>query len=76
MLFPISVIKRNPNKIFQYAFMIIMVLIILYMSKIFKQFELSTNVGLTIEILVFLVVFLIIDVLVRKNKDRLFNKIR
>ena len=71
-----TVIKRNPNKIFQYAFMIIMVLIILYMSKIFKQFELSTNVGLTIEILVFLVVFLIIDVLVRKNKDRLFNKIR
>ncbi|MCI8412436.1 MAG: hypothetical protein HFJ40_08505 [Clostridia bacterium] len=70
-----DVVKKNPNKIFQYGFMIIMIIILLYMSKLFKTFELNVVISLIIEIVVFLVVFLVIDIIVRKSKDKLFNNI-
>ncbi len=72
---PYTVVKKNPNKIFQYSLMIIMILILMYLSTIFKEFELEIRVGLIIEMIIFLAIFVTIDILVRKFKNKLFNKI-
>ena len=72
---PYTVVKKNPNKIFQYSLMIITILILMYLSTIFKEFELEIRVGLIIEMIIFLAIFVTIDILVRKFKNKLFNKI-
>ena len=68
-----AVMKKNDNKIFQYFLMIIMVLLILYFANILKNLNLT--LGLIIEIGIFMLIFIIIDRLVKKNCKRLFNKI-
>lgn len=68
-----AVMKKNDNKIFQYFLMIIMVLVILYFANILKNLNLT--LGLIIEIGIFMLIFIIIDRLVKKNCKKLFNKI-
>lgn len=68
-----SVVKKSENKIFQYAFLIISVLVLIYIANIFK----STNIinALIGEMLIFAIVFIIIDRVVKKRQNKLFNKI-
>lgn len=68
-----SVIKRNDNKSFQYAFMIVMMLLLMYISTIFK--ELNATFILGIEIAIFATIFIILNIIVKKNINKLFNKI-
>lgn len=68
-----AVVKKSNNKMFQYVFMIINVLFLMYLAKIFE------NVNIIIicvsEILIFVIIFIVIDRCVKKWQDKLFNKI-
>ena len=68
-----SVIKRNDNKSFQYALTIIMILIFLYLSNIFKEVNVTLTLG--IEIIIFMIVFIIIDRIIKKKIKNVFDKI-
>lgn len=68
-----SVVKKSDNKFFQYAFMIINVLFLMYISNIFQ----GQNIVITliIEMIIFAIIFGIVDRGVKKWQDKLFSKI-
>ena len=68
-----TVVKKSDNKIFQYVLMIIMILLFLYLAKVLK--DTNIEICLISQILVFSVLFVAIDRLVKKFQNRLFNKI-
>lgn len=68
-----QITKNNPNKIFQYVFMIIMVLMLMYLAKILGEVNMIFSLG--IQLLIFMVAFVIINVLIKKNIEKLFAKI-
>ena len=68
-----SVVKKSDNKFFQYALMILNVLLLMYITTLLKQINL--NLALIIDILVYLLIFIIIDRAVKKFQNKLFNKI-
>ena len=68
-----SVVKRNDNKSFQYALTIIMILVYLYLSNIFK--DVNVTLTLVIEIFTFMILFIIIDRIIKSKTEKLFNKI-
>lgn len=68
-----SVVKRNDNKSYQYALTIIMILIYMYLSNIFK--EINVTETLIIEIIIFMTIFIIIDRIVKRKSNKLFDKI-
>ncbi len=68
-----SVVKRNDNKIFQYAYMIGNILFLMYLSKLFKDANiLVTLIG---EMFVFVMIFVIIERGIKKWQNKLYNKI-
>ncbi len=68
-----SVVKRNDNKSFQYALTIIMILIYMYLSNIFQELNVTLTLG--IEIIIFMLAFIIIDRIIKRKSEKLFNKI-
>lgn len=68
-----SVVKKSDNKFFQYVVMIITVLFLIYIANIFKTT--SVLVNLISEVIIFAIIFVIIDRAVKKWQNKLFNKI-
>lgn len=68
-----SAIKRNDNKSFQYGITIVMILIYLYLSNIFKN--LNITLMIIIEIVIFMLVFILIDRIVKRKSNKLFDNI-
>ena len=68
-----SVVKRNDNKSFQYALTIIMILIYMYLSKIFK--DTNVTLALLVEMVIFIISFVVLNEFVKRKADVLFNKI-
>lgn len=68
-----SVVKKSDNKLFQYVWMIINVLLLMYIGKIFKEVDILIN--LIGEIIIFAIIFIGIDRGVKKWQNKLFNKI-
>ena len=68
-----EVIKGSNNKSFQYGFMIIMVLILLYVGKILEGLDIK--IALLLEIGIFALVFIIYDRIVKRKINNLFDKI-
>ena len=68
-----SVVKKNDNKSFQYALTIILILVYMYLSNIFKN--VNVIITLIIEIFIFMITFIIIDRIVKKKSNQLFNNI-
>ena len=68
-----SVVKKNDNKSFQYALTFFMVLVYLYLSNILKG--VNVTVALVIEIFIFMMLFIIIDRIIKKKSTKLFEKI-
>lgn len=69
-----TVVKKSENKFFQYAFMIINVLFLMYIAKILEDVNM---IGALIgEIIIFAIIFVIIDRCVKKWQHKLFNKIK
>lgn len=68
-----SVVKKSDNKLFQYALMIINIVFLMYIANILK--DINILFGLGIEIIIFAVIFMILDRGVKKWQNKLFNKI-
>ena len=68
-----EVTKNSDKKSFQYGFMIIMVLILLYIGRLLEN--LNIVLGLTIEIAIFAVTFIIYNIILKKKINKVFNKI-
>ena len=69
----IAVIKNSGNKGFQYGFMIVNVLILMYLGKILK--DINITVAIIIEAFVFAVVLIILNIIIKKYCNKIFDNI-
>lgn len=69
----ISVIQQNDNKLFKYIVTAIICVILWYIYQVTK--EISMNIAIIIEIAVFSLIILILEVVINKKNDRLFERI-
>ena len=71
----IDVFKQNGNKIFQYVWTITVVVILMYIKRLFENINLYIAILATF--IIFTVIFIIINIYVKKqiNKNKLFKKI-
>ena len=69
-----EVFKQNNNKIFQYAFSVIIILLLMYFNNIFKDVEINT--ALMITSLILLILIILILFIVKKIENKLLNKIK
>lgn len=68
-----AVVKKSDNKMFQYAFMIFNVLLLLYIANVCKEINIYT--ALIIELVTYGIIFIIIDRCIKKWQVKLFDKI-
>ncbi len=68
-----SVVKKSDNKLFQYALMIVNVIFLMYIANIFE--DINILVALIGEIIIFAIIFIIIDRCIKKWQNKLFHKI-
>lgn len=68
-----DVLKQNNNKIFQYVFTAIIIFLLVYFSKIFKNVDINLSIILTG--VIFIILIFIINIIVKINQKKLFNKI-
>ena len=68
-----AVVKKSDNKFFQYALLIANVLLLVYMASLFR--EINIMIAMLAELLVYSIIFVIIDRCVNKWKSKLFDKI-
>lgn len=69
----ITVIKQNDNKLFQYILTVVSCLIIWYLKEITKETNLNTSI--IIEIIVFSIIVIGMEIFISKKSNRLFKKI-
>ena len=68
-----EIVSHNNNKIYQYALTILIILLLTYFSKIFIDFNINLSCILVIFIL--LIILSIFNLIIIKNKNKLFKKI-
>lgn len=68
-----SVVKKSDNKVFQYAFMIINILFLMYLARIFKNVNII--MALMGEVMIYLILLIIIAKAIKKWQKKLFRKI-
>ena len=68
-----AVVKKSDNKLFQYALMIVNILVLLYIGTIFKEIDIL--IAMIAELAIYTIIFVIIDRCVKKWQVKLFNKI-
>ena len=64
---------KNDNKLFQYVLTVFIILILIYFNKIFK--ESNINISCLLIILILFIFIFIINILIKKNINKLFKKI-
>ena len=69
----IDAIKQNKNKLFQYVLTIIIILFLIYLTKIFANINL--NLSLVLIIIILFIILLIINKIIKIKLNKLFNKI-
>ena len=69
----ITIIKQNDNKLFQYILTVVICFILWYLSQITKQ--LSLNISILIEIIVFSIIVVGMEIIINKKANKLFRKI-
>lgn len=68
-----EITKNNPNKIFQYTFMIIMVLVLMYLGKVLKGINMTTVI--LIQLAIFACAFFIINFVIKSKINKIYDKI-
>ncbi len=71
----IEVFKQNPNKIYQYVWTIIVVVILMYTRKAFK--DINLHIGIIAVFIIFSIMLIIVNIYVKKQieKNKLFKNI-
>lgn len=68
-----AVLKQNNNKIFQYVFTILIILLLIYLNKVLKGVNLDTSIIVTG--IIFAVIMAIINIFGKIKQNKLFEKI-
>lgn len=68
-----SAIKDNGNKLYQYVITIVIILLLMYLTKIFKDVNIVKSFSIIIIIL--LIILFIINIFIKNNIIKLFKKI-
>lgn len=69
----ITVIKQNDNKLFQYILTVVSCFLIWYLNEVTK--ELSLNIAILIEMIVFSVIVIGMEIFINKKANKFFKKI-
>lgn len=69
----LSAVKQSQNKLFQYFFTIIMIIVIYLLSEVLKKINL--NFSVIVLVILFSIVFIAIDRIIKIKENKLFNKI-
>ena len=69
----VTVIKQNDNKLFQYILTVVICLIIWYLTQVTE--ELSLNISILIEIIIFSIIVIGMEIFIHKKANKLFKKI-
>lgn len=69
----ITVIKQNDNKLFQYILTVVSCFLIWYLNEVTK--ELSLNIAILIEMIVFSVIVIGMEIFINKKANKLFKRI-
>lgn len=69
----ITVIKQNDNKLFQYILTTVSCLVLWYLKEVTKELDLNTSI--LIEIIVFSLILLGMEIFINKKNNKLFRKI-
>lgn len=69
----ITVIKQNDNKLFQYILTTVICLILWYLKEVTK--ELDLNISILIEIIVFSIIVIGMEIFISRKSNKLFKKI-
>ena len=69
----ITVIKQNDNKLFQYILTVVMCFIIWYLNEVTKQ--LNLNIAILIEMIVFSIIVIGMEIFIHEKSNKLFKKI-
>ena len=70
-----QLIKQNSNKIFQYILTIIIVLLLIYMTSIFQNFNSNIYISMFILFVFFAIILLIISKYIKKKQFKIFKNI-
>lgn len=68
-----AVLKQNNNKIFQYVFTVLIILLLIYLNKVLKGVNLDTSILVTG--IIFAVIMTIINIFGKIKQNKLFEKI-
>lgn len=68
-----AVLKQNNNKIFQYVFTVLIIVLLIYLYKIFENVNL--DIALLITGMLFVTIVLIINIVVKIKQNELFKRI-
>ena len=68
-----AIVKQNSNKMFQYAFAVIIILLLVYFNSIFEKINL--NNALIIMAVIFSLIIITINIFIAKKQKELFKKI-
>ena len=68
-----AVVKKSDNKLFQYATMIVNILFLFYIASILKRISIIIAMG--VELIIYIIAFIIIDRCVKKWQNKLFSNI-
>lgn len=69
----ITVIKQNDNKLFQYILTVVACIVIWYIKEVTEEIDL--NIAILVEVIVFSVITLGMEIFIQKKANRLFRKI-
>ena len=70
-----QLVKQNSNKIFQYILMITIILLLLYLTSVFKNFNLNLTVSIIVLVVLFGAIVFGISKYIKKKQDKIFKNI-
>ena len=68
-----ALFKQNNNKIFQYIFSLIIILLLVYFDNIFKKT--SIDIAILITGIIFIIIIILINIIIKIKQKKLFKKI-
>ena len=70
-----QLVKQNSNKIFQYILMITIILLLLYLTSVFQNFNLNLTVSIIVLVVLFGAIVFGISKYIKKKQDKIFKNI-
>ena len=69
-----EIFKQNNNKLFQYVFTIMIILLLVYFKRVF--YKINLNISCSVIIIILILLLLIINKIIKLNIDKFYKKIK